>query len=63
MGQLRRIDHDEFMMVAKALYGEGAWEIVKSRAPEKEKKKRASGVRASPTAAPKKAAGGRRFKR
>ena len=39
MGQLRRIDHDEFMMVAKALYGEGAWEIVKSRAPEKKEKK------------------------
>lgn len=39
MGQLRRINHDEFMAVAKALYGEGAWEIVKSRAPEKQKKK------------------------
>lgn len=33
--ELRRIDHDEFMTVAKALYGDGAWEIVKSRAPEK----------------------------
>jgi len=37
MGQLRRIEHDEFMAVAKALYGEGAWEIVKSREPKKKK--------------------------
>lgn len=40
--ELRRIDHDEFMTVAKALYGDGAWEIVKSRAPlspEERKKK------------------------
>ena len=37
MGHLRRIEHDEFMAVAKALYGEGAWEIVKSREPKKKK--------------------------